>query len=217
VGALYQFEIPTTLNLSQEGADNAGYFTPDDVMPGIPGTTASTDGIDAEVITFVDLPAGVITFGVVSDDSFRMQAGYIKKPADAVLMSQVDASTANLTFRCSVTDAGVYPVRVIWQEGGGGANLELCTIKADGTRVLLNDFSKGGYRCYRSGVAPDKPTQFSLAVSLTGSTVRITWSQAGVTLQESADLKTWTNLPNATSPYLPTTSGNKAKFYRLKL
>jgi len=168
-GALYQFEIPTVLNVSQNGVDNAGFFTPDDVMPGIPGTTGFDDGIDAEIITFIELPAGVVTFGVVSDDSYRIQAGFINNPADAVLMSQVDGSTANLTFRCVVKDAGIYPVRVIWQEGGGGANLELCTVKADGTRVLLNDTANGGYKCYRAGVAPNKPTAPTLVASSSGS------------------------------------------------
>lgn len=215
VGALYKFEIPTMLNLSQNGGDFAGYFTTDDVMPGIPGTSGSTDGIDAEVITFADLPAGIITFGVVSDDSYRIQAGYINKPADAVLMSQVDGSTANLTFRCVVKDAGVYPIRVIWQEGGGGANLELFTVKADGTRVLLNDSDNGGYKTYRVGVAPNKPTQFSLGVSPAGGVFTLTWTQTGVVLQESTDLKTWTDLPSATSPYKPATTGT-GKFYRLK-
>ena len=188
-------------------------------MPGVPGTNGSTDGIDAEVITFVDLPAGVITFGVVSDDSFRAQAGYINKPADAVLLSQVDGATANLTFRCVVTDAGVYPIRVIWQEGGGGANLELFTVKADGTRVLLNDTANGGYRSYRAGVAPEKPTapvEFSIGINRTGTVVEITWTEPGTVLQESANLATWTDVSNATSPYRPTITGNAGKFYRLK-
>ncbi len=216
VGPLYRFEIPTVLNVSQNGIDNAGYFVPDDVMPGIPGTNYSDDGIDAQVITYVELPAGVITLGVVSDDSFRAQAGYINQPDEALILSQVDGATANLTYRCVVQDAGIYPMRVIWQEGGGGANLELYSVKADGTRVLLNDSANGGYRCYRSGVAPDMPTEFSLAVSGTGGIVQIMWTQSGVVLQESVDLETWTDLPNAASPYAPQTTGTSAKFYRLK-
>ncbi len=78
VGAVYKFEMPDVINLSQTDGTALGYFTPDDPMPGIPGTgaTAPTDGIDAELISFVELPAGVITLGVRSDDSFRMQAGY---------------------------------------------------------------------------------------------------------------------------------------------
>lgn len=228
VGALYQFDIPTVLNLSQN-AEAAGNFSfnatdpllavPDDPMPGIPGTTFSTDGIDAEVVTFIDLPAGIITFGVVSDDSFRAQAGYINVPADGVLLSQVDGATANVTFRCVVQDAGVYPVRVIWQEGGGGANLELFTVKADGGLVLLNDTANGGYRTYRAGVAPDKPTapvEFSLGITRSGTGVEITWTEPGTVLQESANLTTWTDTAGATSPYRPTITGTEAKYYRLR-
>jgi hypothetical protein len=186
-------------------------------MPGIPGTNGSTDGIDAEVITFVEFPAaGVVTLGVVSDDSFRAQAGYINTPADAVLLSQVDGATANLTFRCVVKDAGIYPVRVIWQEGGGGANLELSSIKSDGTRVLLNDTAGGGYRCYRVGVVPTKPTEFSLGVAKIETGVEITWTEPGAMLQESTNLTSWTDLGTAVSPYRPTITGTAGKFYRLK-
>jgi hypothetical protein len=216
VGAVYRFEIPTVINLSQTEGEANGYFSPDEQMPGIPGTTASTDGIDAEVITFVELPAGVITMSVVSDDSFRAQAGYINTPADGLLLSQVDGNTANVTFRCLVQNAGIYPIRVIWQEGGGGAHLELSTVKADGTRVLLNDTANGGFSSYRSGVAPNKPTEFSLAAGVTGSNLEITWTEPGVVLQESANLTTWLDVTGATSPYRPAVAGTGAKFYRLK-
>ncbi|MHC1765747.1 MAG: sugar-binding protein [Verrucomicrobiia bacterium] len=217
VGPLYRFEIEGTLNVSQDGVDNAGSFTPDDVMPGIPGTTGSTDGIDAEVITYVELPAGIVTFAVVSDDSFRMQGGYISAPADAVLMHQVDGATANVTFRTVVTEAGVYPIRVIWQEGGGGANLELSSVKADGTRVLLNDTGNGGYRTFRAGVAPTKPidTEFSIAAKVSGANIEITWTEPGAVLQQSSDLKTWTTVAGATSPYRAALTASSAVFYRL--
>ena len=216
VGSLYRFEIEGTLNVSQDGTDNAGLFVPDDAMPGIPGTTASTDGIDAVVITYVELPAGIVTFGVVSDDSFRMQAGYINNPSDAILMSQVDGATANITFRALVTDAGVYPVRVIWQEGGGGANLELSIVKSDGTRALLNDSANGGFKTYRTGVAPSKPTEFRLAAKLASGNFELTWSEAGAVLQQSSDLKTWTDLSSATSPYRTSVTASSSLFYRLK-
>jgi hypothetical protein len=216
VGAVYRFEIPTVINLSQTEGTALGYFSPDEQMPGIPGTTASTDGIDAEVITFVELPAGVITMGVVSDDSFRAQAGYINKPADGLLLGQVDGATANVTVRCVVQEAGIYPIRVIWQEGGGDAGLELFTVKADGTRVLLNDTANGGFKCYRSGVAPNKPTLFSIATQNTGGNLEITWTESGVVLQESGNLTTWSDLTGATSPHRPAVAGTGAKFYRLK-
>ncbi|HRY48174.1 MAG TPA: sugar-binding protein [Candidatus Paceibacterota bacterium] len=169
VGAVYRFELPGMLNLSQMDGTALGNFSPDEPMPGIPGTSGMTDGIDAEVITFVELPAGVVSLTVVSDDSFRAQAGYINKPADSVLLSEVDGTTANVTFRIVVQDAGVYPIRVIYQEGGGDAGLELSSVKADGTRVLLNDTANGGLKCYRTGVAADKPSAPVLVASSTGS------------------------------------------------
>lgn len=215
-GPLYKFEIPTVINMSQNGGDTTGHFTPDDQMPGIPGLTGANDGIEGEVITFVNFPAGVITMGVVSDDSFRMQVGYINKPADGIILGEADGSTADTTFQFVVKDAGIYPIRVIWQEGGGGANLELYTIDADGNSALLNDTASGGYATYRIGTAPDKPTTFSMAVTTTGGKIQITWTESGATLQQSTDLKTWTDVTGATSPYVPTISGTTAMFYRLK-
>jgi hypothetical protein len=35
-------------------------------------------------------------------------------------------------------------------------------------------------------------------------------------LQESTDLRTWTDLPTATSPYKPTVGTRTSVFYRLK-
>jgi hypothetical protein len=215
-GPLYRFEIPTVINLSQMEGESNGSFTPDEQMPGIPGTTGSTDGIDAEAITFVELPAGVITMGVVSDDSFRVQAGYINVPADGILLGEVDNATANTTFRFVVQDAGVYPLRTIWTEGGGGAHIELFTVKADGTRVLINDTDNGGFKSYRSGVAPAKPANFSIAAQISGGQIQITWTESGVVLQQSGNLKDWSDVPNAASPYRPTTTGTAANFYRLR-
>lgn len=215
VGPLVQFEIPTVINLSQIGGELNGNFTPDDQMPGIPGQLGLDDGIDAEIITFVDLPAGWITLGVTSDDGFRSQAGYINDPADAVLLGELQA-VANATYLVFVQDAGIYPIRTIWVEGGGGAHIEMVSVKADGTRVLINDTANGGYIAYRSGVAPEKPTEFSVGIQVTGGNVEIIWTEPGLVLQQSTDLALWTDVTGATSPYRPTVAAGAARFYRLK-
>jgi len=215
-GSLYKFEIPTVINLSLNEGDTFGYFAPNNQMPGIPGVNGGTTGIDAEVVTFVEFPVGTLTMGVVSDDGFRMQAGYINKPADAMLMSEMDNATADVTFKFVVQDAGIYPIRVIWNQGGGTADLILYTVKSDGTKVLLNDTANGGYKTYRSGVAPNKPTIFNVAVAMTSGKVQITWTESAAKLQQSTDLKTWTDVSNASSPFSPTVTGTTASFYRLK-
>ena len=43
------FEIPTVINLSQTGGDTTGDFTPDDQMPGIPGSF-SNPGADSKPV-----------------------------------------------------------------------------------------------------------------------------------------------------------------------
>jgi len=219
-GPLVKFEIPTVINLSQIGGDLNGTFTPDDQMPGIPGTTGSDDGIDAEIVTFVDFPAGLVTMGVTSDDGFRSQAGYINKPADGIMLGQFEGVSTTL-LRFFVQDAGVYGVRTVYQEVGGNAHIEIFTVKADGSTVLLNDSdpANGGLKAYRVGVAPNKtsgaaPQITSAAVS--AGTIAIQWTGGG-TLQASPSLgptASWTDVDSDGS-YSETISGNK--FFRVIL
>ena len=69
------FEIGTVINLNETGGLNSGSFANDDQMPGIPGTTGSKDNIAAEVLAWLELPVGIITMGVNSDDGFKMTIG----------------------------------------------------------------------------------------------------------------------------------------------
>jgi hypothetical protein len=74
------FQPEEVLNLNQVDGGAAGDFTPDSPMPGIPGlgpVESNTDGIAAEIITYVQLAAGRHTFIVNSDDNFRTYAGHI--------------------------------------------------------------------------------------------------------------------------------------------
>lgn len=148
-----QFEIDTTISMSQAGGESNGEF-PDDQMPGIPGTgeTANTDGIAGELLTYIDLPAGVHTFIVNSDDGFFTTAGVVNDLFRAQMAGTFEGGrgAADTAYRVVVQDAGVYAFRTVWYEGGGGANIEWKTQKADGTRVLINDKANGGFAAYRA-------------------------------------------------------------------
>jgi len=148
------FEIATVINLSQEGLDNAGDFVPDDVMPGIPGTmlgdTGPTDGIAGEIVTYIELPAGKHTLAVRSDDGFFTTAGNVADLFTAMKAADSAGAVANLTYPVYVQEAGVYPFRTVWEEGGGGANIEWSQVLAGGTRVLLNDDANGAFKTYRA-------------------------------------------------------------------
>jgi hypothetical protein len=217
-GTLVRFEIPTVINLSKTGGEANGGFSPDDQMPGLPGAFGGgTDGLNAEIITFVELPAGVTTLGVTSDDRFRAQAGYVSDPTTGLLLgeSEIPSST---TFRFLAQYAGIYPIRVIYQDGGFDSpnftHIELFSVKSDSSRVLLNDTANGGLRAYRVGVIPVS-TASRLSIQIVGGQRRVTWTASGVVLQESTDLANWSDLLTATSPYIATGS-RPVVFYRLR-
>jgi hypothetical protein len=147
------FEIDTVLNLSQDGGGAVGNIPDDGQMPGIPGLgeTAQTDGIAAEIITFIELPAGPTTMIINSDDGFRTTAGLLTDVFRAQFAGEFVGGRgfADTTFTVYAESAGVYPFRTIWYEGNGGANIEWLTVKADGTKVLVNDTASGGLKAYR--------------------------------------------------------------------
>ncbi len=152
VGSSFKYQISGVVNFGQQAGDNNGFFGPDDQMPGIPGVAGTDDGIAGEVISFVELPAGVVTLGVSAGERFRAQAGYINKITDASLLGE---GTSSL-LRFFVQDAGIYPIRVLVQGTTGNAFVELFSVNAAGDKVLVNDLANGGLKAYRVGTAPDK-------------------------------------------------------------
>lgn len=159
VGANGYFAIPGVINFDQ-GPGNAGRFNggngfPEEAIPGIPGTlpngNQSTDNISAEILTVVEFPtAGLYTFSFNSDDGFATWFGH---PADQarILAGQFDGGrgASDTFYSVLITQPGLYPVRNIWFEGGGGANLEWYTRKADGSYALVNDTANGGLKAYQ--------------------------------------------------------------------
>jgi hypothetical protein len=160
-GSLVKFEVPSVVNFSVPGPDGTasyGYFTPDDILPGIPGVNGISDGTAAEVISFVELPSGVVTLGVRAYKQYRLQAAYINKVSDALVIGEGDGSVQNTPtlFKVFVQDAGIYPIRTLLATDTGASGIELFGLNATGDKVLINDLANGGYKAYRSGTAPDK-------------------------------------------------------------
>ena len=149
------FEVSKFINFDQAGGSN-GAFTPDEQMPGIPGIEGGADSIAAEILTYLELPAGLVTMGVNSDDGFETSAGKVGSLADAFELSKVAGEfsggrgASDTIFSFGVQEAGVYAFRTTWEEGGGGANIEWFSVKADGTKVLINDDANGGLKAYRA-------------------------------------------------------------------
>ena len=130
-----------TINMDINGADQ-GDIPGDASIPGIPGTTSSTDNIAVELIGFLDLKPGAYTVGAVSDDSIKVSIG--ADPRDITALTLFDISIGKATGSFIVQQAGIYPVRALWTQGGGAGYLELWN-SASGKETLLNDASTPGY------------------------------------------------------------------------
>ena len=112
----------------------------DEPLTGIPGWGDSTDGIASEYLTMLELPAGSHTFGVNSDDGFSATFGanYLDVQQQQVGLFNGGRGSADSTFTFYVKEAGLYPFRVSWWEGTGGANIEIFS-KIGKEKVLIND------------------------------------------------------------------------------
>ena len=126
-------------------------------FPGLPGTAARESGNDdiaVEVLTYIDFPkAGGYKIIVNSDDGFRTTfSANPREVLNSTILGQFDAGrgAADSTLLLFVTTPGIYPVRTLWFQGGGGANFELSAVNTDGVAALVNDSTTpGALKAYR--------------------------------------------------------------------
>jgi len=147
-----RFDIESVINMESTGAD-AGEFNPNDTFPGIDGLgEAGFNDFAVEIITYVELPAGLTTLIVNSDDGFRVVAGQIRDVLRRQTAGEFNGTRGAADTICYLyaPEEGVYPVRIVYFQRGGGASLELKIVKPDGTHVLLNDTANGSPPCYRA-------------------------------------------------------------------
>ncbi len=135
---------------ASNGGGDAGSFQtgagyPDSLFPGLPSLTGLNGSSAIELLTFMKFPAaGLYTMVVNSDDGFLVTEGKNPKDRFAVRLGIDDRGkgSSDTVFTFAVIAPGIYPVRLIWENGNGesgnGANLEWFTIK-DGVKYLIND------------------------------------------------------------------------------
>ncbi len=124
-----------------------------DPFPGIPGVGANpTVNFTEEVLTYIQFPtAGTYTMGVNSDDGFGVATSALnpKDRFSAIEVGQYNSTrgSGDTLFQVSVTQAGIYPFRLVYFQVGGGANLAWFSVITNSTStnyVLLNDTSTPG-------------------------------------------------------------------------
>lgn len=138
-----------TINYSQEasqgGTGNIGVIPTDKAIPGVNtgNGSASTDNIAMEALGYLELQPGTYTLAVGSDDGFLSTIGSGTNPKDGfnyrLGIFDGGRGVAESRFDFTIQEAGYYPTRLVWWEGGGGANVEFYQILGDGTRIAVND------------------------------------------------------------------------------
>lgn len=201
--------------------------TPDEPVPGIPGTGLSGnprfENITAEIFAYLDLPAGYQKFGVNGDDGWKVQIGLPGQTDGPILFGRDrGAGARDIPFAFITPAPGLYPVRVVWYQGGGGGNLELFSYGPNNTKIPLNDRNNpNAIKAYYKVTGDPTPAPEFTSVTQTGGTVTFTWTGSGI-LQEAA---AFTGNPADWSDVAPQPPGNsyavsataaERKFYRLR-
>lgn len=126
---------------------------------GLPELDPDTANISIAAMGYIHLPqAGVYTFGGNSDDGIRLT---FSPSAQSILGAEVPGMTFNggrgiaanqNSGMVYVAQPGYYPFRLLWENGGGGADLEFYTrsTPAGAQIVLVNDADPNALKVYQA-------------------------------------------------------------------
>ena len=199
-------EVETVINF-EEGSDGTpgptGRFTvnngaEDEFIPQIPASVENKDGIVAEFLTFLELSQGFHTFGVNSDDGFEVKSGPSLKDLSVIALGEWNSwrGVGETRFDVYVEENGIYPVRLLWWEGGGGASVEFYSILENGDRILINDrdnpnaikaYRSAAERPYISSVSPTGTVATdSIEYTINDDEVSVVGDSVGLTLNGAA-------------------------------
>ncbi|MBM3847653.1 MAG: hypothetical protein FJ405_15375, partial [Verrucomicrobia bacterium] len=168
------FEIDGNLNFASDGLER-GLFLGDLQTPGV-RPVGNRDNYALEILTYLNLPAGVHTFGIgevrnyntTADGSeresgFRLTAGQNPRDLFAPEIAVFDKSRpeGQKIFSVLVEQAGIYPFRLLWFSGIGISGLEWYSINSDGQAVLVNDVWAGGIQSYRQALITRPYVQYT--------------------------------------------------------
>jgi hypothetical protein len=152
------FDEPNTINYEINGTNTSGNATFPNTLTNFPYVPASPTNnfISMAANMYVQLSPGLYTFAARSDDGFMLTAS-TNFTSTNVTLGVFDAGRADntpTTFSFIVQAAGLYPMRLIYDQGQFGGSVELYAVTANGN-ILLNDRSNANaINTYRTVVQP---------------------------------------------------------------
>jgi hypothetical protein len=142
------YEEPYVINYNGQTGNQGHFADTGPNMPGIPGTAINEGGQDnyaIEMLTVLEFPkAGLYCMGVNSDDGFRTIVGNPQegnRRGRPMVLGEYDGGrgASDTLFYFRILTPGLYPFRTLYEEGGGGHNVEWFTVTPSRQYVLIND------------------------------------------------------------------------------
>jgi len=193
----------------------------DDYIPGIPGTTQSSDLVAVEVLTYLAIPqAGLLDMVVNSDDGFKVTVGNATNPQYLTLGSYDGGrSAADTLFQINVTQPGVYLFRLLYFQGDGGASVEWFTVNPNGSRALAGGTQTGSLSAFerRTVAEPELPAEQPVITApvVSNGSISFTWSNGGELETAPSVDGPWTATGNQSGSMNENVSTTEDKFYRV--
>lgn len=192
-------------------------FVTDDPFPGVPGTGRSnTENVAAEVFAYLAFPTnGYYRLGVNSDDGFALSVATPGVTNGMVLKSlDVGKGSSDVPVSFIVAEPGLYPIRLVYYNGGTGGALEFFSYGNDGKEILINDPNNpAAIKAYYALASVVRPNITS-ATTADGN-ITIIWVNGG-TLESATNLNgPWTSTGDSDGSFTEPAAG-AMKFYRVK-
>lgn len=161
-------DFPLVIDYDQTGGAQGFFRGAETSMSGVGLMGSHTDQTSMEILTYLELPAGLVRMGVNTDDGFRVTVG----PTSGSTALQVGAHNGGgganqadpqYAFKFIAQEAGVYAFRMTWWEGTGGANVEWAVKDSAGVSHLVNS-DTSPIKAYRSR-SSEPPSGPAIAIS----------------------------------------------------
>lgn len=186
------------INMNQFEGD-AGQIPGDTIVPGLELGENGTDDFAVDIRGYLELAAGIHRFYVNTDDGFKLTFGSTPADQNTAPIAFRSGGPSEQTFDVVVPTTGLYPMRLVWYERGGGAHAEFASVdRTTGARTLIND--------------PDAPTAIKAYTNVAAPEVVVESSatiDSGYAVDPNAVF-----LPGSGRYQIPLTSGNR--FFRVR-
>lgn len=207
-------------NFQPSGSYGAGTGWPfpyyaDEPLPGVPGTgRVNVDNAAAEVFAYLALPAaGYYRLGVNSDDGFALKIGTPGQTNGTVIFSMdLGKGSSDVPVSFVAPAPGLYPIRLVYYNGGGGANLEFFSYDGNGGKIPINDPNNpASIKAYHAVLSVALPRITSSTI--VGGNITVTWENGGTLWSAPTVNGPWTSTGDSDGSFTEPATGTM-KFYR---